>query len=67
MESLKKKLKKMSGLKAGYGWMYLTSYREDFHMTFAEDEVIVQLKKALFPNGNMPDEIDVTVEWDKTD
>lgn len=63
MGTLKKTLKEQSGLKAGYGWAYLKTYRESFHMTFSEDDVIVQLAKRLFPEDNMPDEITVTVEW----
>ena len=57
-----KKLIKMSGLKAGQGALFLQTYREAFHITVAEDEVIVQLRKAIF-TGAAPEEITVTVEW----
>lgn len=62
--SISKVLKKMSGLKAGEGALYLMTYREEFHMSAAKDEVIVQLKKAMFPDGKMPDEVNATVEWE---
>ena len=55
----------MSGLKAGYGALYLMTYRESFHLSAANDVVVVQLKKDMFPDGIMPDEVDVTVEWDE--
>lgn len=61
--TIQKRLKKMAGLKAGYGSLYLMTYRESFHLSAASDEVIVQLKKDLFPDGNMPEEIEVTVQW----
>lgn len=64
MAKMQKTLKKMSGMKAGYGWSHMTTYREDFHLSFSHDEVIVQLKKEMFPSGGMPDEINVTVEWE---
>lgn len=62
MGTITKKLIKMSGLKAGQGALYLQTYRESFHFTVSEDEVVVQLKKAIFPEGT-PGEITVTVEW----
>lgn len=65
MGSITKSLKKMSGLKAGYGALYLMTYRESYHMSFAQDEVIVQLKKALFQDREMPDQIKITVEWEE--
>lgn len=60
--TITKKLIEMSGLKAGQGALFLQTYREAFHITVSEDEVIVQLRKAIFPGGT-PDEITVTVEW----
>ena len=63
MGSISKNLKKMSGLKAGQGFVFLMTYRETFHLSVASDQVIVQLAKTLFPEGNLPEEISVTVEW----
>ncbi len=63
MGSISKTLRKMSGLKAGYGFAFLMTYREKFHLSASEDQVVVQLAKALFPSGELPEEISVTVEW----
>ncbi len=63
---MEKRLVKMSGLKAGYGFFYMQTYRDSFHLTVSEDELIVQLKKDIFPNSEPPAEIRVTVEWDST-
>lgn len=63
MGYIKKILKEQSGLKAGPGFIFLKTYREQFHFTNLEDEVLVQLAMRLFPEGKMPSEITVTVEW----
>ena len=60
--SITKKLVKMGGLKAGPGFLYLQTYRESFHLSVQDDDVVVQLKKALFQTDT-PEEITVTVEW----
>ncbi len=63
MGYIKKILKVQSGLKARYGFVFLKTYREQFHFFNTEDEVVVQLAKRLFPAGKMPKEITVTVQW----
>ena len=63
MGEITKNLKKMSGLKAGMAPLYLTTYREEFHISAAYDKVVVELAKSMFPSGKMPAEVTVKVEW----
>jgi hypothetical protein len=49
------------------GFFYLQTYRETNKMSLSKDEVIVLLTRNLFPNGNMPAEVNVTVSWNENE
>ncbi len=42
----------------------MQTYRETFHLSVENDEVIVQLSKSLLGGDKMPEQITVTIEWD---
>lgn len=54
----------MGGLKAGRDYLIMQTYRETFHLSVENDEVIVQLSKSLLGGDKMPEQITVTIEWD---
>ncbi len=49
------------------GFFYLQTYRETNKMSLSKDEVIVLLTRNLFPDGNMPAEVNVTVSWNENE
>lgn len=53
-----------TGLRGEMEGFFLKTYREADSMSLREDEVVVLLKKAMFPDGDFPESIRVTVEWD---
>lgn len=59
------KVLKRTGMKGEMEGFFLKTYREGNTMSLKNDEVVVLLKKAMFKDGEYPDMISVTVEWNE--
>ena len=65
MGSISKTLKKAKFRGSMTGSLFLQTYRESNKMILSKDEVVVLLPRNLFPDGNMPAEVNVTVSWNE--
>ena len=67
MGSISKTLNKAKFRGSMNGFLFLQTYRETNKVILSKDEVIVLLAKNLFPDGNMPAEVNVTVSWNENE
>ena len=67
MGSISKTLNKAKFRGSMNGSLFLQTYRETNKVILSKDEVIVLLAKNLFPDGNMPAEVNVTVSWNENE
>ncbi len=49
------------------GALFLQTYRESNKMILSKDELVVLLPRNLFPDRNMPAEVNVTVNWNENE
>ncbi len=67
MGSISKTLIKAKFRASMNGALFLQTYRESNKMILSKDEVIVLLARNLFPDGNVPAEVNVTVSWNENE
>ena len=65
--SISKTLKKAKFRGSMNGFLFLQTYRESNKIILSKDEVVVLLARNLFPDGNMPAEVNVTVSWNENE
>ena len=65
MGSISKTLIKAKFRASMGGALFLQTYRESNKMILSKDEWVVLLPRNLFPDGNMPAEVSVTVYWNE--
>ena len=65
--SISKTLIKVKFRASMNGALFLQTYRESNKMILSKDELVVLLPRNLFPDGNMPAEVNVAVNWNENE